>query len=59
MRYDDQGKEINDFVLNKDPFKKKCLLEGLDDIALSLKKSEKIEKFETNLKNDKPWVFND
>ena len=35
------------------------LLEGLDDIALSLKKSEKIEKFETNLKNEKPWVFND
>ncbi len=33
--------------------------EGLDDIALSLKKSEKIEKFETNLKNEKPWVFND
>nr|ADD95883.1 hypothetical protein [uncultured marine bacterium MedDCM-OCT-S08-C1068] len=34
-----------------DPFKKKCLLEGLDDIALSLKKSDKIEKFETNLKD--------
>ena len=31
----------------------------LDDIALSLKKSEKIEKFEKNLKNEKPWVFND
>ena len=42
-----------------DPFKKKCLLEGLDDIALSLKKSEKIESFEKNLKNQKPWIFND
>ena len=42
-----------------DPFKKKCLLEGLDDIALSLKKSDKIEKFEINLKNQKPWIFND
>ena len=42
-----------------DEFKKKCLIEGLDDIALSLKKSEKIEKFENNLKNEKPWVFND
>ena len=42
-----------------DSFKKKCLLEGLDDIALSLKKSEKIEKFEEKLKNEKPWVFND
>tara|TARA_A100001011_G_C14181667_1_gene787164 strand:- start:179 stop:784 length:606 start_codon:yes stop_codon:yes gene_type:complete len=42
-----------------DSFKKKCLLEGLDDIALSLKKSDKIKLFENNLKNKKPWIFND
>jgi len=42
-----------------DPFKKKCLLEGLDDIALSLAKKEKITTFEENLKNNKPWIFND
>ena len=42
-----------------DSFKKKCLLEGLDDIALSLKKSDKIGIFEKNLKNKKPWIFND
>ena len=42
-----------------DPFKKKCLLEGLDDIALSLAKKEKITNFEENLKNNKPWIFND
>jgi len=42
-----------------DSFKKKCLLEGLDDIALSLKKSDKIENFENNLKVKKPWIFND
>ena len=42
-----------------DPFKKKCLLEGLDDIALSLKKSDKIKTFENNLKKQKPWIFND
>ncbi len=42
-----------------DPFKKKCLLEGLDDIALSLKKLNKIESFEKDLKNKKPWIFND
>jgi len=42
-----------------DSFKKKCLLEGLDDIALSLKKIEKISSFEKNLKNQKPWIFND
>ncbi|MDA9597434.1 3-isopropylmalate dehydratase small subunit [Candidatus Pelagibacter sp.] len=42
-----------------DLFKKKCLLEGLDDIALSLAKEDKINKFEINLKNKKPWIFND
>jgi len=42
-----------------DTFKKKCLLEGLDDIALSLEKSEKIASFEIELKNKKPWIFND
>ena len=42
-----------------DSFKKKCLLEGLDDIALSLKKSEKIKTFENNLKIRKSWIFND
>ena len=42
-----------------DTFKKKCLLEGLDDIALSLKKSDKIETFEKDLRDKKPWIFND
>ena len=42
-----------------DSFKKKCLLEGLDDIALSLKKSDKIKNFENDLKEKKPWIFND
>ena len=42
-----------------DPFKKKCLIEGLDDIALSLEKSEKISVYENKLKVTKPWIFND
>ena len=42
-----------------DQFKKKCLMEGLDDIALSLEKSDKIISFENKLKSSKPWVFND
>jgi len=49
----------NEIKFDIDPFKKKCLLEGLDDIALSLEKSEKIASFETELKNKKPWIFND
>ena len=39
-----------------DQFKKKCLLEGLDDIALSLEKSQKIFSYEDNIKKNKPWI---
>ena len=49
----------NEINFKIDSFKKKCLLEGLDDIALSLKKSDKIQSFEKNLKDRKPWIFND
>jgi hypothetical protein len=34
-------------------------MEGLDDIALSLEKLEKIVSFEEEIKSTKPWVFND
>jgi 3-isopropylmalate/(R)-2-methylmalate dehydratase small subunit len=49
----------NEIKFDLDQFKKKCLIEGLDDIALSLEKSEKIESFEKKLKTSKPWIFND
>jgi len=49
----------NEVEFDIDPFKKKCLSEGLDDIALSLEKSDKITSFEKDLKNKKPWIFND
>jgi 3-isopropylmalate/(R)-2-methylmalate dehydratase small subunit len=49
----------NETKFKVDSFKKKCLLDGLDDIALSLKKSDKIESFEKDLKIKKPWIFND
>ncbi len=39
-----------------DPFKKKCLLEGLDDIALSLKRIKNIESFEVKMNQSKPWI---
>ena len=39
-----------------DAFKKKCLIEGLDDIALSLKKSASIQDYETKIKSSKPWL---
>jgi len=39
-----------------DQFKKKCLLNGLDDVALSLEKKDKISTFEKKLKQTKPWI---
>ena len=48
-----------DIKFEIDEFKKKCLIEGLDDIALSLEKSDKITDYENKLKLNKPWIFND
>ena len=41
-----------------DTFKKKCLIEGLDDIALSMEKLAKINDFEKTLILQKPWIKN-
>ena len=49
----------NEINFEIDDFKKKCLLEGHDDIALSLKQISKIEEFENHIKINKPWIFND
>tara|TARA_B100001123_G_C14945931_1_gene881675 strand:- start:139 stop:738 length:600 start_codon:yes stop_codon:yes gene_type:complete len=46
----------NKIEFDVDAFKKKCLLEGLDDISLSLEKSKKISSFESKLKKNRPWV---
>ena len=39
-----------------DTYKKKCLLNGLDDIALSLEKLSKISSYEESVKKTKPWM---
>lgn len=46
--------EVFDFEI--DPFKKKCLLEGLDDIDLTLQKVAHIDKFESSRKHSRPWL---
>ena len=40
-----------------DAFKKKCLMEGLDDIALSMEKISQIDNFEKKLIQEKPWLI--
>jgi len=41
---------------NIDPFKKECLLNGLDDIAMTLDQSKKISSFENEVRENKPWL---
>jgi len=40
-----------------DPFRKHCLLEGLDDIGLTQKKADKIDNYEDKQKASQPWLF--
>ena len=40
-----------------DPFRKHCLLEGLDDIGLTQKKADKIDSYEDKQKASQPWLF--
>ena len=50
------GNKVTNFEI--DPFKKKCLMEGLDDIALSMEKISSIDDYEKKLQFTKPWVLN-
>ena len=42
-----------------DPFRRNCLLEGLDDIGITLQREEAISRFEAQHKQSKPWLFNE
>ena len=43
------------FSFEVDPFKKHCLLNGLDDIGLTMEKSSSIEAYERKLEFERPW----
>ena len=40
-----------------DEFKKKCLIDGLDDIALSMEKVDQIDSYEKKINLNKPWIL--
>ncbi|MEL0616250.1 3-isopropylmalate dehydratase small subunit [Cobetia marina] len=42
-----------------DSFRKHCLMEGLDDIGLTLKDQDAIDSFETRHRAQRPWLFRD
>jgi len=44
------------FEFDIDPFRKHCLINGLDDIALTMQKNASISSFEKDRANDKPWI---
>ena len=50
-----EKEEITKFEI--DTFRKKCLLEGLDDIALTLKKIDSINIFEQKVNKNQPWII--
>lgn len=44
------------FSFEIDPFKKRCLLEGLDDIGLTMEKADLVDDFERRSAAERPWV---
>ena len=44
------------FTFDVDPFKKHCLMNGLDDIGLTMEKAASIDSFETQAAQSRPWV---
>ncbi len=47
-----------EFAFSVDEFRKHCLINGLDDIGLTLQDGESIKNFEVAAKQARPWVFN-
>ena len=50
------GLEDGEIAFDMDPFRKHCLLNGLDDIGLTLNKATQIDSFEGKLTENRPWV---
>jgi len=47
------------FTFDIDSFRKKCLLQGLDEISLTLQHAEQIKAFEARRRQEEPWLFRD
>lgn len=47
------------YPFDVDAFRKHCLLNGLDDIGLTLQQSESIKDYEHKMMQKTPWIFND
>ena len=52
-----RGPDGGCITFDVDPFRKRCLLDGLDDVALTLEKGEAIDGFEAGQKASLPWLY--
>lgn len=53
-----QVENDNDYPFEVDAFRKHCLINGFDDISLTLQDADKIKTYENRLKAQSPWLFN-
>ena len=53
-----KGPDGGTIKFDVDPFRKHCLLNGLDDIGLTLQKRDAIDGFEGKQKSGQPWLYN-
>ncbi len=51
------GPDGDEISFEIDTFKKHCLINGLDDIGLSMEKKDQIESYEDKIKTSQPWLF--
>ena len=51
------GEGLDEMSFEVDAFRKQCLLEGLDDIGLTLAHSEQIKTYEAKRREQAPWIF--
>ena len=51
-----QGPDGGTIRFEIDPFRKRCLMEGLDDIGLTMEKGKKIDAFEEKYRLAQPWL---
>jgi len=51
--------EGTEYAFEVDEFRKHCLLNGLDDIGLTLQQSDAIKAYEAKMQQQTPWIFND
>jgi 3-isopropylmalate/(R)-2-methylmalate dehydratase small subunit len=51
------GPDGGEIRFEVDPFRKHCLFHGLDDIALTLEKTDDIDAFEERRRLSEPWLY--